>query len=329
MIGNRLVSVAGDHEQNLLQEQFDSLEGRGVWQVGACRARDSRRGAAVYELRDSEGASYWLRFGPWSDWERVGTRASHLHWINEVLVGASPLFKMMGNLFAPVSWTGMEEGYLGICRQMQGRPFSETFSSGRPPRLENMIQMTGFLRLLQTGRGRLSAPGEEEIRAFVQDAGNLADRAEDMIPAKTLFRNWKSFYLQNTRTLASFAGRPLTLSLGAGAASCFTSGPTGSLVIDYPFLLHAAPVHSDLCRILYEWTCMDDLDRQCLINLYFNLQPPSYFFTLMAQRHMTFALEDITITEDNPAEHEKALDRFAQLARTYDLFRMPVPGWYE
>ncbi len=320
------LSPKQDKQDLAVEEYLRRLPGCQGWVLGSCRARHSGRACSIYEVFDREEGGHWLFHGPWREWERVGKLWTHLSWASETLTRISPLFSILGPLLPEMKWLGLQEGFFGLSRQRSTRGYIDSITRKNPPRFENLVQLTGFLRLLQTDHPLLtSSEAGAVVSQLESSAQELVARLEERIPSKPVFRRWKSFYLRNARSLASSRKPKLTLSFGTYITSCFAYSDRGSLLIDKPFFLSEDLADSDLCRLLIELADACEQDRQYLIDLYFNLDTPSSFFTHLAHRHMTRLLEQIASDPDR----EEPLDLLAQLSRSYDLFRTPVPHWYK
>lgn len=298
------------------------------WQIGPCRAWQSERQCFIYEAFDREGQSHWLYCGPWNQWERVGALWSHLSWINETMIGLSPLLRILGPIFPAVNWTGFEEGFMGSALHAPGIPFLDSVTQ-EEIRLENLVQLTGFLRLLEPGCGKQTACQTREIlEGMERDAIALGDKVQALIPPQAPFCRWQAFYLRNARSLAHSKELTLTLSFGAYVTSCFSIAANGGLQINQPFFLSEEVAGMDLCRLLWQARQASDQDRQYLIDFYYNRKPPSCFFTLLVHHHMTTLLKALDDRKEDPGCRDQILSELADLARFHDGFRAPVPSWY-
>ncbi len=315
-----------DKQDRKVKNYLGRLPGCQGWVLGDCHARHDGRAYCVYEVFDREQGGHWLFHGPWREWDRVGKLWTHLSWVSETLLQVSPLFFILGPMLPKMKWLGLEEGFVGLSRRRSKRVYIGSITEQNPPRFENLVQLTGFLRLLQTDHPLLPSKGGGEIQARLEArARELATAVEDRIPAKPVFKKWKTFFLRNAHSLANSSKLTLALSFGPYINTCFTYTERGSLLLDNPFFLTEDLVDSDLCRLIIELVDACGQDRQYLIDLYYNLDTPSHFFTHLAHRHMTALLKEIAGDPSRP----DALDRLAQLSRSYDLFRTPVPLWYK
>lgn len=298
------------------------------WQIGPCQACQRDRQCFIHEAFDREGQSHWLYFGPWSQWERVGALWSHLSWINETMISLSPLLRILGPILPAVDWTGFEEGFMGSTLRAPGTPFLESVSQ-EGLRLENLVQLTGFLRLLASETGRQQACQTREILEGMElDAQALVDKVKALIPLQAPFCRWQAFYLRNAKSLSHSQELTLSLSFGPYVTHCFSIAANGGLQINQPFFLSEEVAGMDLCRLLWQAKEAPDQDRQYFIDFYYNRKPPSHFFTLLAHHHMTCLLQALDDRREDEGSRAQILSELADLARCHDGFRAPVPSWY-
>jgi len=235
----------------------------------------------------------------------------------------------MGQMVPDIDWAGVEEGYVGYSEKRKARSFFQAISDANPPRFENLVQLTGFLRLLQTGENCFERKESRLMMAEMESrAVELVEFLVGRIPKKPVFRHWKSFYIQNARSISRSTSYRLTLSFGSYATTCFTYTECGALLIDLPFFLSENIADMDLCQILFDLSDASIQDRQYLVDLYFNMDIPSHFFTLLTHHAMTSILHDLSRSPAGSAGECHNLNRFASLSRQHDLFRTPVPSWY-
>ena len=299
------------------------------WSIGDCHARQVERDCVIYEAFDREDRPHWLLAGPWREWQRVADLWDHLCWVGEIVENSSHIFRFMGNMVPEIVWEGVEEGYVGYSEKREAASFFQTITLANPPRFENLVQLTGFLRLLQTGENSFGTEGSGLILAGAESrAMDLVESLLTRIPQKPVFRNWPSFYLQNARSISRSANFRLALSFGSYATRCFTCTDRGALRVDLPFFLCEKIADTDLCRILLEMPDASVQDRQYLVDLYFNMAIPSHFFTLLTHHAMTSILQDLMKSTKGSTGELRNLNRFASLSRQHDLFRTPVPSWY-
>ena len=198
------------------------------------------------------------------------------------------------------------------------------------PKFENLVQLTAFLRLLQVGKNPYQSESSQSVFTDMEsNAQDLVTRAEHRIPNRSVFKHWQSFFLRNARSIATSQNFHLTLSLGPYVSKCFAYAEHGALLVDYPFFLCENIVDTDLCQLMYDLANIDVQDRYYLVDLYFNLDVPSHFFTHLAHHHMIIDLEKIISSEPGSEQEREHINRFAKLSRTHDLFRTPVPVWYK
>jgi len=216
----------------------------------------------------------------------------------------------MGNMVPVVTWKGVEEGFIGLSEKVPSQPYLSTLSASNPPRFEHLVQLTGFLRLLQTGDNPFDP---SEIGARLKNVERCAR---------------ESFYLQNAFSISRSACYRLTLSLGEYAAGCFAGNTQGGLFVDLPFVIGQDLEDLDLCRILHLLADVSTQDLQYLVDLYFNMDTPPHFFTLYSHFTMTAALDDLSASDPASKREAASLDRLSCLSRQHDLFRSPVPCWY-
>ncbi len=319
---------AGDGRA-ILQERVDRIADFQGWEVGNCRAGHLGLGSAVYEVFDREGRAHWLQAGPWREWQRLVGLWDHLRWVGGVLASTSHLFRLMGNMVPVVTWKGVEEGFIGLSEKVPSQPYLSTLSASNPPRFEHLVQLTGFLRLLQTGDNPFDP---SEIGARLKNVERCARervlRVRARLPDKPVFKRWESFYLQNAFSISRSACYRLTLSLGEYAAGCFAGNTQGGLFVDLPFVIGQDLEDLDLCRILHLLADVSTQDLQYLVDLYFNMDTPPHFFTLYSHFTMTAALDDLSASDPASKREAASLDRLSCLSRQHDLFRSPVPCWY-
>lgn len=300
------------------------------WRMTSCYALQAKRETFIFEVFDREDRPHWLFFGPWREWERVGSLWSHLAWVNRTMVSLSPLFRHLGPVLAEVDWIGFQDGFVGLSARNSGRPFLASSGPGRMVGLESLIQVTGFLRLLQVGPAS-SEPGKVRARLNLLEAKSLelAGRLKKVIPDRPHFRRWESFYLRNLRSLVSSKEIRLTLSLGAGLDRCIKIGKNGGLLVDCPFAIGEDLEGMDLCALLCRLEGASDQDLQYLVDFYFNRQIPSSFFTLLAHCQLTRILKDLDKKGSDPRAFQAGLEKFNLISKYYESFRTPVPTWYQ
>lgn len=319
--------LAGGRTQ--LVERLKKIDELSGWVLGECKARQQERGCVIYEARDREGRGHWLLAGPWREWQRVASLWGHLRWVNRMISDSSHIFRFMEDMLPQVTWKAVGEGYIGYSEKRAAKPFLETVSAATPPRFENLVQLTGFLRLLQTGENSFRSGESQTILAGMEGRAERTIQAvAERIPPKPAYRNWRSFYLQNARAIRRSSNYHLTLSLGSFATKCFSSTDRGALLVEFPFFLCEDIADTDLCRLLHYLLDASVQDRQYLVDLYFNMRIPSHFFTLFAHYSMMSTLRDLLKSEKGSDSERACLDQFAKLARQHDLFRTPVPVWY-
>ena len=312
-----------------LRERMSRIGKLQGWRVGECRARQPERGCVIYEAFDREDRAYWLLAGPWREWQRVLDLWNHLDWVSRMIADSSRIYRLMGDMVPRIVWESLEEGYIGYSEKRKTRPYLQTLSAANPPRFENLVQLTGFLRLLQMGKNCFeTGKSLSRITGMEQRSMELVEGIENRIPKKSVFKHWKSFYLQNARSISRSSNYRMTLSFGSYATSCFSCTDSGALWIDLPFFLGESIADMDLCRILTSLWDASVQDRQYLVDLYFNMKIPSHFFTLFTHHAMTSLLQNLRQTAAGSVVESRCLDRFAALSRQHDLFRAPVPSWY-
>ncbi len=313
----------------LLQERMSRIEKLRGWFVGECRARQMERDCVIYEAFDREGRAHWLLAGPWREWHRVDELWDHLHWVSRTIADSSHIFRFMGDMVPQIVWESVEEGYIGYSEKRKTASYLPSLSASNPPRFENLVQLTGFLRLLQMGENYFAT---EESCLRIADmesrAMELVKGVERRIPNKPVFKHWRSFYLQNAHSIARSRSYQLALSFGSYATKCFTCTTSGALWIDLPFFLSENIADLDLCRILSNLPDASVQDRQYLVDLYFNMNIPSHFFTLLTHHTMTSILQNLRTTVMGSTDESRCLGQFAGLSRQHGLFRTPVPAWY-
>ncbi|HZK28742.1 MAG TPA: hypothetical protein VFD19_00830 [Clostridia bacterium] len=318
------------YDQEKLQDRLQGFEGCDGWQINGCYARKEARGLAAYEVLDREKGAYWLVTGPWREWQRVQELLSHLSWISNAMAQSSLLFRAFGPIIPATRWVSCEEGYYGFAKRRSDTPYIAMLLEQTTPKFENLVQLTAFLRLLQAGKNQLMVTGRDSVLVEMEScAQDLVASVEKRIPDRPVFKYWKSFFLRNARSIATSRNSHLTLSLGPFVSNCFAYTENGALLVDYPFFLCENIVNTDLCQLMYDLADIDVQDRYYLIDLYFNLEPPSYFFTLLAHHHMTIDLKKIVSSARGSKEEKEHINRFATLSRNHDLFRTPVPVWYK
>jgi len=324
--GQRLCSTNGPTR---LRERLGKIGKLRGWHLGACHARQLERDCVIYEAFDREGRAHWLLAGPWREWPRVCGLWDQLRWASEIIASSSHIFRFMGQMVPDIDWAGVEEGYVGYSEKRKARSFFQAISDANPPRFENLVQLTGFLRLLQTGENCFERKESRLMMAEMESrAVELVEFLVGRIPKKPVFRHWKSFYIQNARSISRSTSYRLTLSFGSYATTCFTYTECGALLIDLPFFLSENIADMDLCQILFDLSDASIQDRQYLVDLYFNMDIPSHFFTLLTHHAMTSILHDLSRSPAGSAGECHNLNRFASLSRQHDLFRTPVPSWY-
>ena len=300
------------------------------WELGSFFLEHPSGGCCLYEIYDREFAPYWLIVGSWSNWDRAQCLWEHLSWINDTLLQASTYMSLLGSMLPDVRWHPFEPFFMGLGKRRSSTPYLDTITKDNPPRFENLVQLTGFLRLLQHHASLPPSMNRKQTFTHLEKkARALILAARKYIPSKAVFREWENFYVRNARSIASSNSYKLTLSLGPYATSCFAYSNRGSLLIDFPFFLNVDVQDIDLCEILYAFLDLCIQDRQYLINLYYDMCAPSHFFTLLAHHHMTKMLESLNEKGDNDSERKALIDRFAELGRSYSLFSSPVPTWYK
>ncbi|NLA96035.1 MAG: hypothetical protein GX838_04235 [Clostridiaceae bacterium] len=312
-----------------LRERLGKIGKLRGWHIGDCHARQLERDCVIYDAFDREGRAHWLLAGPWREWPRVSGLWGHLCWASEIIASSSHIFRFMDHMVPEIVWEGVEEGYIGYSEKRKASSFFQAISGAKPPRFENLVQLTGFLRLLQTGENCFKRKESRLMMAEMEpSAVELVEALAGRIPKKSVFRHWKSFYLQNARSISRSASYRLTLSLGSYATTCFNCTDYGALLIDLPFFLSENIADMDLCQILLDLPDASVQDRQYLVDLYFNMDIPSHFFTLLTHHAMTSILHDFRWSPAGSTGESHNLDRFASLSRQHDLFRTPVPSWY-
>lgn len=300
------------------------------WKLTSFYLEHPNGGCCLYEICDREFAPYWLIVGSWAEWDHMQYLWRHLSWVNDTLLQVSTYMSLLGSILPDVKWHAFEPFFVGLGKRRSSTHYLDTITKDNPPRFENLVQLTGFLRLLQhhttlpqsMNRKKMFTHLEKRARALI-----LA--ARKYIPSKVVFREWEKFYARNARSIASSSCIKLTLSLGPYATSCFAYSDRGSLLIDFPFFLNVNVQDIDLCEILYAFQDLCIQDRQYLINLYYDMSAPSHFFTLLAHHHMTKMLEDLIEKGDDDVERKVLVDRFGELGRSYNRFSSPVPAWYK
>ena len=217
---------------------------------------------------------------------------------------------------------------MGSTLRAPGTPFLESVSQ-EGLRLENLVQLTGFLRLLASETGRQQACQTREILEGMElDAQALVDKVKALIPLQAPFCRWQAFYLRNAKSLSHSQELTLSLSFGPYVTHCFSIAANGGLQINQPFFLSEELAGMDLCRLLWQAKQAPDQDRQYLIDFYYNRKPPSHFFTLLAHHHMTRLLQALDDHKGDASSRAQILSELADLARCHDGFRAPVPSWY-
>lgn len=313
----------------ILREKLSSVPEISGWTLGDCAILNEKGRTSVYRVYDKEGREHWLYYGPWNKWQLVSDLWTHLDGINRIMVNVSPLFRAFGPMLPEVKWLKSSDGFFGVVERRSDMPLLKYLSDQNNPfRFETIVQMTGFLRFLQTGNNVFSNSGSHKIIDELEDRTiRLIDEVEERIPQRQRFSRLNSFTIQNAKALA-YTGS-LSLSLGTYAASCFAYTKRAALLIDYPFLLGEDMTHMDLCRILFEMRTRDHQDLKCLIDVYFDREVPSYFFAQLAYYQVSVILEHLALsTPDSPYER-RVLEEFDRLSLEYDNFRTPVPYWYK
>ncbi len=320
-------------DQNQVKERLQACMRRSDlmsgWSVGSCRECREKEASAFFEVFDREGRAYWLLTGPLRNWQQVSCLWTHLQWVSGIIAQSSHIFRFLGPMLPEICWQFHEDTYMGHWERRSDTPYFQALSPDNPPRFENLVQLTAFLRLLQTGPNPFEkARGASMLRATEERARRLADAMESRIPPRPVFRNWRSFYLQNARAISRSARYELALTLGPYVNECFAYTDRGALLVDFPFFLDQGVAHMDLCRILHGQKHLSVQDRQYLVDLYFNMDSPPHFFTLLAHHQMTASLLDLEASPGDSAQEQEQVNQLAALGRQYDLFRTPVPHWY-
>ena len=317
-----------DHVRDLAQRWLGKHPKCKDWRIGNCYARQAAKDCYILEAFNREMQPYWLYLGPWREWGRVGAEWSHLTWVCQTMSGLSPLFRLLGPILPPMDWTGLEEGFVGRAPRRQGKPFLDLVSQGKLGP-ETLIQLTGFLRLVQLRGKCQSRPlRSNDLVKLEKSALGLATRVKHLIPDHLPYRRWQAFYLQNARSLATGNDLKLTWSIGKWVTQCFSIGDNGGLQIKQPFFLCRELAGMDLCRLLIKAGRASQQDRQYLIDFYYNRQVPSQFFTLLAHEHMTCLLKAFDKKQADQLDREGALAALANFSRHHQGFRSPVPAWY-
>lgn len=316
-----------NHVKNLAQRWLSKDPKCKDWRIGNCHARHANKDCYILEAFNREMQPYWLYLGPWREWGRVGEEWSHLSWVCQTMSSLSPLFRLLGPILPPMDWTGLAEGFVGRSPRRPGKPFLELVCKGKLGP-ETLIQLTGFLRLIQIrSKRQIRQSTRRDLVSMEKAALGMVDRVRHMIPDQAPYRRWQVFYLQNARSLATGNGLRQTWSIGRRVSQCFTVGDKGGLQVNLPFFLCQELAGMDLCRLLIKGEEASRQDRQYLIDFYYNRQVPSQFFTLLAYQHMTSLLKKIEKKSDQ-LEREQALAALASFSRNHDGFRSPVPAWY-
>jgi hypothetical protein len=301
------------------------------WTLGRRMAFNERRQCAYFDAVDAAGHHHWLYVGPWREWERVQQLWAHLMLIDEALSQLGSIFRAWGSLLPRMQWGGGEGGYWLVAEDRLDAPYVAPNRGRRRVSFPNMVQLTVFLRLLELGAPewateRAAATSGDSLMAA---ARSLVDCVEDRVPDAARSTRWAAFYLSHARSLAHARSLRYTLSLGADVTRCFALDLTGALRIVRPFFVYETLQGNDLSHCLYEFSTYDRQDRNYLINLYFNFDVPSYFFTRLAYHHMTCVLQALLRSRPGSDAEAHALDRWAQLRDEYEQFRAPVPKWFD
>ncbi len=312
-----------------IEKRLDGIPGKTGWKVGECVIYDKDRDLKVHRVFDKEWREHWLYLGSWNEWERVSELWLYLSKISQTLMNLSPFFRLFGPMLPRGEWFKTSEGFLGSFERRSNLPYFEHLSDTSQPILfANIVQLTGFLRLLQLGENLFSNGDSHKIIDQLEERTLvLIEEVEERIPEKSIFTRWRSFLQQNAKSV-SYGGE-LSLSFGPYASTCFAFTNRSALLIDFPFLLKEDITHIDLCRIIYEMRFRDIQDRKCFVDAYFNHEVPSYFFSLLAHYQVMVVLEKLRSCPVG-SHHEKSLiDELEGLSRDYEHFRTPVPRWYK
>jgi len=320
---------AAKNDRAAIEERLNNAPGIMGWTVGECVLRCEERGINVCRVYDKECREHWLYLGPWSEWQRVSELWSHLETVNRILMDISPLFYVFGSMLPGVRWLKTSEGFLALSERRAYTPYFQLLSEHNlPARFENIVQLTGFLRLLQLGDNVFSNGNSHKIvDELEQRTLSLIKSVEERVPQKARYARWQSFLLQNAKSI-SYSGR-LVLSLGPFAPGCIAYTERAALLIDFPFLLSEDLEHSDLCRLLFVLRKQYVQDRQCLIDSYFNRDVPCQFFSLLAHQQIVFVLEALRASTRGSGRESYLLREFENLSQEYERFRSPVPHWYK
>ncbi len=312
-----------------LEERIHGVPELRGWTVGEVVIPSEPEMTSVYRIYDKERREHWLFYGPWKIWQRVSDLWAHLDSINRIMANVSPLFQAFGPMLPKVRWLKSSEGFFGIAERRSDLPFLQYLKNEKNPfHFQNIVQMTGFLRFLQTGKNvYANSDSHKIIDDLEKRTVKLIEEVEERIPRTPRFSRWISFAIQNARSVA-YAGS-LSLSLGEYATSCFAYTRRTVLLIDYPFLLCEDMTHMDICRILFEIRTRDHQDLKCLIDVYFDREVPSYFFAQLAHYQVTTILKKLASSVPGSSHERKVLKEFEQISLDYDGFRTPVPCWYK
>lgn len=315
-------------EKTALESRFNGVPEIQGWTLGECMILNDARELSIFRVFDKEQREHWLCTGPWAKWQRVSSLWAHLDSVNNLMLGVSPLFQALGPMLPEVRWLKTEEGFLGIAERRSDTPFLEYLKDRNNTfRFENIVQMAGFLRFLQTGHHVFANHScRKRTETLRLRTAKLVKDVGGRIPQTPRFARWSSFVMQNARSVA-YGGSP-ALSLGAYTTGCFAYSRSSALLIDYPFLLGEDMLHMDLCRILFELRMRDPQDLKCLIDVYFDRDVPSYFFAQYAFYQVFTVLEVLASSASDSSDERNLLEEFDKLSQDYEHFRTPVPCWY-
>ncbi len=299
------------------------------WAMGSCHAEHPAGSCSTYEVFDREHSSHWLFTGSWPAWDRVRLVWGELSFVSKTIQSISQLFAADGPILPESKWIACGKRFIGLTKRRSSTPFMSAISKENPPCLTNLVQLTGFFRLFQHQTKHLvSVDREVKMISILDGAHDLVEAVKKYIPDYSSFRDWETFYLKNAYNVATSTSTEMSLSFGSFATSCLAYSERGALIIDYPFFLDTNVEDTDLCELLFAFLDLSVQDRQYLIDLYYDMEAPLHFFNLMAYHHMTKMLEAIADENLTICQRVIWIDRFEKMARSYDLFRAPVPTWY-
>jgi hypothetical protein len=299
------------------------------WMMGSCHVQHPARSCSAYEVFDREHTSHWLFAGSWLEWDRVMRLWSQLTFVSKTIQSISPVFAAYEPILPDMKWVACGNRFIGLTKKRSTTPYMSMLSQDKPPRFEHLVQLTGFLRLFQHQTKHLVFVNRDIKTIDILDgAHDLVAAVKKYIPKLQVFCEWETFYLKNTYDIAASRSTDLSLSFGSYVTSCLAYSEQGALLIDYPFFLEVNIEDVDLCEILYAFLDFSAFDRQYLIDLYYNMEVPSHFFSLLAYHHMTKILEVIADDDIGACERSVMLEQLKKMARSYNLFRAQVPSWY-